>query len=328
MKLVVFFVLSISISNAQEVSETDVQKIIEKDFSNISKSQLKRLVPYYDNNDHAGFIDYKTREVIVSAKYYELDFFKPNLKGNYNGIYLFEYNPESKKIEMHLDSETQLQLDNNNIQKNDITSEMNGFSLTDDKKVKNYSKSYSSFSENIFFYQNKYYGIAYKNKKYGIVDEDGNPLNGFDFNYDRLELNTYSKEPNIWFRYINNDGESGYTNLKGDKKFVNEFNAKYQPKTWTDIYCANASETFYYNGFSIENSDTGTVGVLDLINMKWIVKSTTTKKIVELNYSSDKKIEDNKFDTKDIKLYILMYDNERESRYYIDENLVEYKPAK
>lgn len=323
-----FLFLNISIVNAQEVNEGEVQRIIEKDFATISKSQLKRLVPYYDDKDHAGFIDSKTRKVIVPAKYYELDFFKPNLKGNYNGIYLFEYNPDTKKTVIHLDSETQLQLsDNNSTRKNTKTSEINGFTLTDDKKMKNYSVSYSSFSDDIFFYNNKYYGIAYKNKKYGIVDEDGNPLDGFDFNYNRLDLNTYSKEQNFWFRFMDNDGDSGYINLKGEKKFVNEFNAQYQSKTWTSIYCANASETFYYDGLAIENSDKGTVGILDLRDMKWIAKSTEKRRIVEINYSSDKKGEDNTLDEKNSKLYFLMYDNEKESKYYVDKDLKEYKPV-
>ncbi|MEO8254571.1 MAG: hypothetical protein ABI554_09315 [Flavobacterium sp.] len=328
-KLILMLIFSVSLLNAQDVSESDVVKIIEKDFLEIPKNQLERLVPYTDNNSRTGLMDFKTRKIIVPAKYFELDFFKPNLKGNYNGIYLFEYNPDTKKIDIHLDSESVPEVDNgnNNPQKKDKPAEMNGFSLTDDKKLKNYSNSYSSFSENLFFYNDKYYGIAVRDQKYGIVDQDGKPLSGFDFNYGKLELNVYSNKPIFWFKFLKVDGTSGFINQKGEIKFVNEFKTSYSPKTSTSIYCASASEEFSYHGYEILYSDEGAIGVLDLENMKWVVKSSKERDVIEINYASNKKIENIKKDRNNIKLYFLMYDKKLEKKYYIDESLVEYKFA-
>lgn len=324
------FILSVSLLNAQDVSELDVIKIIEKDFLEIPKDQLERLVPFNDSSSRTGLMDFKTHKIIVPARYFELDFFKPNVKGNYNGIYLFEYNPETKKIDIHLDSESVPEMDsaNSNSQNKDIRAEMNGFSLTDDKKLKNYSNSYSSFSEDLFFYNNKHYGIAVRDEKYGIVDQDGKPLPGFDFNYDKLVLNVYSKMPNLWFKFLKADGTSGYINQKGEVKFVNEFKTIFSPKTSTSIYCASASEEFSYNGYEILYSDEGAAGILDLENMKWVVKSSKEREVIEINYASNKKIENIKKDRRNLKMYFLMYDKKLDKKYFIDENHNEYKYAK
>ena len=326
-KLILVFILAASFLQAQEVSESDVRRIVEKDFSAIPQNLLARLVPYNDKNNRTGLMDAKTRKIVVKAKYFDLDFFKPELKGNYNGIYLFQYNPATKKADIHLDSESQPEQDSGNTQadRKNKAAQISGFSLTEDKKIKNYDMQYSSFSEEPFLFQGRYYGIAVREQKYGIVGEDGKPLTGFDFTYDRLEFNRYSPAPECWFKFLKEDGTSGFINLNGEMKFVNEFKTTYSPKTSTSIYCANASQEFAYNGYEILYSDQGAVGVLDLEHMKWIVKSTAESDVIEINYASDRKIENIKKDLKDIKLYFLMYDKKRETKYYMDQSLTAYR---
>lgn len=65
--------------------------------------------------------------------------------------------------------------------------------------------------------------------------------------------------------------------------------------------------------------------MLDLEHMKWIVKSTAESDVIEINYASDRKIENIKKDSRDLRLYFLMYDKKRETKYYMDQNLTAYR---
>lgn len=102
----------------------------------------------------------------------------------------------------------------------------------------------------------------------GLVDKDNNVFKNFDFVFKTLKRYKNDENNKTWFYFIDKEDNSGFINLKGEKKLVNEF--KSYPFSSSNKLELAIVKTF-------ENK----IGVIDFKTFKWFLKPST-KEITEI----------------------------------------------
>ncbi|WP_299124822.1 hypothetical protein [uncultured Tenacibaculum sp.] len=299
-----FIVTLITINSYSQSSEKEFQKIkneITKDFSTIKSDSFNELIPF-EINSKWGYLNSKTKEIIIPPKYGKLNFFNPTMEGYYkgesftvrkNGVINFEGDkPEKESYIMEVDESE----DTSNIKIISSSDGYKGFKIDENGNLLNYSDIYYNSEEhswNIrpFQFKGKYFAIVKnKNGKYGVIDKSGKTLKGFNFKYKEISLNKFAKDKEkLWFFVQENNDMWSLKSNKNKTKFKNKLMAN--PITSSHLF-----------GFSsIENKDKQ--GIFDCYNLKWKIKPQK-EKIGGLYYSSDTKLDkNNPLDRKKAKIY-------------------------
>lgn len=324
LSLLPLFIFSSAFS--QEKYEDSIQKIIEKDFAHITPSDFKNLVPY-ETEKGMGYVNSSNNKTVVKPSYYQLDFAKPNIKGNYNNTAYFELNTVTKDIQIFLER-WQIFEDNYRREEPIKKAYSKGFYVASNS-IFSYSDTYSSCPD-LFKYKNEDFAIARKDEKYAVINPSGETLPNLDFEYLKLELIPVGDD-NICFKYKNIKGEEGFINMKGKKKLVNSIISNSTSKTegYFSFVDTEHSEHRKYYGYSVEYNDELS-GILDLTTMTWVIKPQKALKIEEINFTTDKNLS-KKYsleDRKNLKFYFLVRDEKKEISYYIDDKLKKYFPKK
>lgn len=310
-------------------------------FAKADKKNLQNVLPFEINN-RTGLIDAHSKKTILSPiEEFQINvLFNPVMKGYYKG-YEFEIDSKDFKITVTKNATDTMDLvpvldcsPSENSRNNPIVSTENnfkGFSVDEKGNLQNCSDIYKegSFKDVYpFKYKGKYYAIAKKKmthgeKRYGIIDTEGNSLPGFDFIHEGISLNELaSNDDNAWF-IINGQQnyscdklleKSSFMSIKGEEKLKGEF-PNYPS---ADIFGieANASGCLTFTG------------VLDVEKMEWIVKPQSKIKIRWMDYTSKVALNiKNTQDKSKAKIYVKVLDDD--AIYYMDLDLKnKYFPIK
>lgn len=326
LSLLPFFIFIFSSSFSQEAYLDSIKKIIEKDFAQIKPADFKKLVPY-KTEEGTGYLNSSNNKKMVRPDYYELDFAKPNVRGNYNNVAYFEIDSKTNEIQIFLQNWEIFQAfpsENKPISKG----YSKGFHVVNNA-IFSYSESYS-YCPNLFKYKGENFAVAIKNDKYAVINPDGETLTNLGFDYSDLDLINLGND-DIFFKYKTTNGELGFITMKGEKHLVNDVisNSSRQTQGYFSFIDSEHSVKRNYYGYSIESNDELS-GVLDLMTMKWIIKPQKAFKIEEINYTTDENLSDtNRIeDRKNLKFYFLVRDKKNENAYYIDSKMRKYLPKK
>lgn len=323
LSLLPFFICSATFS--QQKYEDSIKNIIEKDFVSIKAMDFKNLVPYQTEKG-MGYLNSKNNRTVVKPNYYQLDFAKPNLRGNYNNVAYFEINSITKKMEVFLQN---WQIFEDSPTRGPIKKDYaKGFYVANNS-IFSFSHTYS-YCPQLFKYRNEDFAIAIKDNTYAVINPDGETLKNLDFKYSDLDLINIGND-NIWFKYKTLGGEVGFVNMNGEKKLINDIisNSRSQTEGYFSFVDSEHSTRRKYYGYSIE-SNGESYGVLDLLTMTWLIKPQKLFKIEEINYATDQNLLD-KYDVadrKNLKFYFLVRDKDKETSYYIDDQLKKYVSKK
>lgn len=325
LSLLPFFIFICSSTFSQEKYEDSIKSIIKKDFVNIKATDFKNLVPY-ETEKGMGYLNAKNNKTVVLPNYYQLDFAKPNLRGNYNNTAYFEINNSTKEIEVSLQN---WQIFDVSPQEGPIKKGYSKGFYVVNNSIFSYSDNYT-YCPQLFKYKNEDFAVAVKENRYAVIKPSGETLKNLDFDYSHLDL-VYKENDNIWFKYKTIEGEQGFINMDGEKKLINDIisNSRSQTEGYFSFIDSEHSIKRKYYGYSIE-SNKELYGVFDFLTMTWLIKPQKIFKIEEINYSTDKDLVAgyNLEDRKNLKFYFLVREGENETAYYIDDTLKKYKPRK
>lgn len=200
-----------------------------------------------------------------------------------------------------------------------------GFTISTTRPIR--ILQYASIYEEVYFpfvYKGNYYATACKSegeweKKYAIIDTTGTCFPGFEFKHKYLKLNRMAKDDGQYYFYAltGNDKEL-FISTEGEEIVIRE---KKNP-------LANPNDILRYNvknfGYTLYDG-----GLYDLIRMEWVIDNPTFH-MIEIEYSSDKKINENLFVSylyrNRVKLYVKVEDNSYPYPYYIDIKGNKYLP--
>lgn len=326
LSLLPFFIFIFNYTFSQEKYEDSIKKIIKKDFALIKPTDLKDLVPYTTEKGMKGYLNSKNNKIVVKPNYNNLDFAKPNLRGEYNDFAYFEINNKTKEVEVFKQN---WEIFEDSSRKNPPSkTDSSGFHVVNNEII-SFSNTYT-YCPQLFKFKNEHYAIAEKDNQYAVIKPSGETLKNLDFYYSTLNLIDIGND-NIWFKYKTIEGEQGFVDMDGEKKLINEVisNSKSQTQGSFSFIDTEHSTKIKYYGYSIEYNDE-LEGVLDLLTMNWIIKPQKIFKIEEINYSTEKNLSE-KYDLEDrrnLKFYFLVKERKKEISYYIDDKLIKYLPKK
>jgi hypothetical protein len=323
--LLPFFIFIYSSAFSQEKYEDSIKKIIEKDFVNIKTEDFKDLVPF-ETEKGMGYLNAKNKKIVVLPHYYQLDFAKPNLRGNYNNTAYFEINNSTKEMKVSLQNWQIFQV---SAPEGPIKKGYSKGFYVSNNSIFSYSGNYT-YCPQLFKYKNEDFAIAIKENRYAVINPDGETLKNLDFDYSDLDL-VYRGNDNIWFKYKTIEGELGFINMNGEKKLINDIISNSQSQTEGDFSFIDSEHSIKrkYYGYSIE-SNKELSGVFDFLTMTWLIKPQKTFKIEEINYATDENLGEgyNLEDRRKLKFYFLVRKKEEEPAYYVDDKLKKYIPKK
>ena len=291
-------------------------------FSIVPTGQFSNLVPFAGNGKW-GYLDRITKKIMVKPVMQNPEFFNPDIKVFYNREFV-DISGDGK-ISIEQPSE-------NAYQSYDVGPDMDdkvrsssdgfkGFTATSTGELINYSDIYRynrqgmpGWNIQLFQFKSKYYGIV-KNKlgAAGIIDSDGNPLKGFDFNYNEILPNRGTKDTaNVWFFVKKQEAENfSLINTNGEIKNKNEI----------FTYPLLSSDVFGYTPY-IEGDSSA---IFDRYEMKWIVKPQTKIKIQTIEFSSKETLKtDLPKDRHKVNIYYLVVD--KKNSYFVDMKGKKYLP--
>jgi len=173
------------------------------------------------------------------------------------------------------------------------------------KTISEYSNRYTQINDNAFIYNKKLYAIAQfaENKKYGAIDQEGNPLPFLDFKFKSLNLvREYKNKTQFWFYFEDEKGQKGFINTKGETQFYGQL----------------LSYVFGSGFYDVQNSEKQS-GVLNLRTLKWTIKPQEKLKIENTIITIGQ-------DKENFTYYVVV--SEGDEKYLIDMRKKVYKPIK
>ncbi|MCP2029896.1 hypothetical protein L1276_005090 [Flavobacterium sp. HSC-32F16] len=316
--------LFFNVSFSQDRYEDSIKGIIEKDFAQIKPEDLINLVPY-ETRKGAGYLNSKNNKTVLKPKYHQLDFAKPNLKGNYDNTSYFEIDSKTKEVKVFIQN-WQI-FDDSSVWHEPISKGYSRGFYVVNNSIFSYSGTYS-YCPYLFKYKNEYFAIAVKDQKKAVINADGETRTNLNFEYAALDMINLGNDI-IWFKYKTTAGEEGFINMDGEKKLVNDIISSSRSKTeghFSFIDTEHSLKINYY-GYSVESNDELS-GVLDLLTMQWVIRPQKALKIEEINYASNSEVEEkyNLEDRAGLKFYFLVRDEKKQTSYYIDDKLRRYLP--
>ncbi len=318
--LLLVMILSQNFVYSQNKTSTrGTEKYLQKQFSKIPPSKYADLVPYFENSKW-GYIDRTTSKVLVPAIFESenAQFFTPHIgtycKNNWievdsSGVITVKQSRYG--VEMSDMGEAVSSCDRK------VASSKNGFkgfTVNGKGELLSYSDLYEynkqgipGFNIQLFKYKNQYYGIVANLKnEYGIIDSLGNPVKGFEFNYNEILLNRNTKDSvNAWFFVRKNSDSYSLINMSLEMRCENEIFT--YPLLSTELFGVTA---LHKNEMS---------GIFDRYNLKWIVKPQVKIVIDELYYSSKRTLNtSNQVQRNEANMYYLVIEKNR--KYFVDFN--------
>lgn len=308
-----FLFFAFSTALAQESNTNDsCAAFIQKELADkIQGYKIANLLPYYDTmTEKWGMMDKTGNKLTIpiSNSFYDLTF----SQGLYVSISFgnvfrqYKINPDDFSVKLNSTWSGDVGVaPDSRIQYLDSAV---GFKMLKDGGVMLGKKYYKGFYTNLkpFQYNGKYYLIVAdaKTKKYGIIDEEGKVLNGFDFNYNTLRYYKPYKD-HIWF-YFDDGISHGFKDPVGKIKFKNEFDRL--------LGMAN-------NFLIVGVSHTNKFGIVDLKSMKWVMhlqeKYYLDNAVVKKYIQDGKEMEE---------VYFIIISGKEQ--FLMDENQVVYKLLK
>jgi hypothetical protein len=300
-----------------------IRTIIKKDFEKVQVKDFKNLVPF-DTQKGTGFLNSKNNKIVVPDNYYKLDFARPNIKGN-GGNYFFEIDAVTKDVRVFYD-ESRL-FEDSYSERNKMNGAEKGFVLDNNNRISSYSFIYKT-EPYVFKFKNEYYGLVTTNQGKMVVKPNGDfPVN-FDTVFAKLDMLNVADDI-IWFKYQAKNGEQGLVNMNGEKKMINQISVESRSKLDDYFYFIDTDRSIKINyyGYSIERTD-DSWGILDLVEMKWVIEPQKKFQIDQINYAVQKPL--NKdfsiSDRNNLKFYFLINNNDGSRPYFIDKKFKKYWP--
>lgn len=316
--VLLLIVISNNNSNAQ-----DCKSIGKNLVSKIKKTNYKDLLPYYDSKEKKWGLMNKNGNALTEP-FDESPFtFNANIHNtyfitNYKGcdidINYIDMEFNVKKHEEEYDEYAIAEYNEHNASDHDtlkgFTVEKHQSLIVKTGEVKN-KMEISKFSnrfkevESLFNYNDKWYALAtLKNSsQMGIIDQNGETLPNFDFNYTKLyQLDYYNgiKDNEIWYYYEDLSNKMGFINIVGETIMKGEL----------------LSECIFYNDYYCVQKKDEESGVINLRTLKWAIKPQKNIKlqnIIELgDYGND-----------NCSYYVLAI--EGKEQYLVDLNMKKYK---
>lgn len=259
---------------------------IKKIFSKVPQGKYADLVPYAVNGKW-GFIDRVSKKILVAPVFSSPYFFHP-------GINIYYKNTD---IDISSTGEVTLVSEQPQVMM-DVVEVSPGFGL--DPKVRHYTDGFKGFTTypngelayysdlyqyntqgipgwniQVVKYQDRYLGVV-KNLqgKSGIIEQNGTPVKGFDFNFSEIIPNRGCVDSaHAWF-FVKKNEQDKYSlmNIDGEVKLANEIFS--YPLTSSDLF----GYTPYIKG--------DTSALFDFYTMAWLVKPQTKVRISEITFSS------------------------------------------
>jgi hypothetical protein len=318
--------------------DVKIKKEITSFFAKADKKHLQDVL-FFEINNKTGLIDARTNKVILSGnkELHITSLFNPKMTGYYKR-YTFEIDqdfnievakfPEENEIGGLLVEEAPVGYIEKKIA---IEDSFKGFSVDERGNLKTWSNIYSDGRSKYvypFKYKGKYYAVAIKEmpdkqRKYGVIDTEGNSLPGFDFIHESITRNGFAtNEDDVWF-IINGDQNYSCEKLL-EKAFFKNINGAEKLKGELANFPTG-------NFFGLGANVTGCLtfsGVLDVLKMEWIVKPQTIHPITTLDYTSKILLDvNNVLERPQATIYAQIFDGH--STYYMDLNLKnKYIPSK
>ncbi len=323
---------------AQETiaSESEVRKILESDFSKLQDLDLQYVIPFYQN-EQWGLID-EHKKVLIPAKYRRIKLAKPDIAGTFSKRFSFSYIAKNREIKI---------VDHQSPKKRSATASpppppqvsvepdipraissrdgFKGFQMNDENELTYYSDIYNSssvpaFNVSVpFLIDGKYHAVARKYTGAGIIDQKGNPLKGFDFNFETLvPLAKYLayRDSVIWFYFKDKEGNTGFINPVGETKMYNEL-LRY-PLASNNIF-----------GYNVQKSkgDDPVYGVLDYVKFEWLIKPQP-QKIISMKYATGQADIDKSSveDRNRVTLYYFSFERKPRDNYFLNKDLEIMRP--
>ena len=278
----------------QSTRENERNKVIE-DFKNINPEDLPHLIPFKIKGKY-GLYNFKTEQEVVKPEYKELELYS---NGGINGfLYKRNYQFKVKNIDgtstpKFVDTdEILITVESGESSSSKFiapkeSSEIIGFVLNSNGKVKLYSSKFGySWTDKPFKISGKYYIIVSNKKKgedyrHGVIDMEGQFLKGFEFEHVYVYPMECPRTELIWFLFVDKDEFLGMKSSDNNVKFYKEMG---KLRYLSDI--AGYPDGFTcYKVFKTENGD----GIMDFTEMKWLLKPQKKLDIWEyVKYSSTK----------------------------------------
>jgi hypothetical protein len=323
---IIFFASRIFAQQSGDIQITE--DMIRADFSKIKPENYSYLIPFYQK-DAWGYLDKRTKKIVVPARYQELALFHPGMKYGYTDDFKFEIDSAGKiGITSHDNYDGPPSLGSwpggcgSGVKVVSSENGYKGFSLDSSGRVLSYSDIYDHEKGcpwNIIPFKTKHGYMAIANNKkgmWGIIDSLGNPMQGFDFNYEDIYFNKYAKDTGVlWFFVKDSTGNWSVKSETGELKFKNEI-VDWPYANWTLFGISH-----------IQNLE-GKFGIFDCYEMKWILRPQSAFQIYGwLQYSSRDVLDEKKpADREKASIYYMA--NEGDAKYYMDLKGNKYLPLK
>ncbi len=317
-----FFVTTFSYSQNPDSAGAAAVSFFKNAFSEVPTGQFSNLVPFASNGKW-GYLDRSTRKIVVKPLMQNPEFFNPDIKPFYNGVFVDISGNGNISIEQPKDYASYTYEKGPDVDDKVRRSSdgFKGFTASISGELINYSDLYQYNTQGIpgwniqlFQYKNQYYGIV-KNKagSAGIIDSKGNPLKGFDFNFNEIIANRGTKDTaNAWFFVKKNEADNfSLISTNGAVKNMNEiFN-----------YPLLSTEIFGYTPYIKGDSS----AIFDRYEMKWIIKPQTKIKIQTIEFSSKEILtRDLPKNRNKVNIYYLVVD--KGNSYFVDMKGKKYLP--
>jgi hypothetical protein len=294
---------------SQEINLTTkkVKSKVYSDLEIIYKYGIMNAVPFSVNGKY-GYIDKKSKAVIIEPNYQDLNLFNPDTEGQYNDQYFFSISTEPNPTITVRDVNAEgldISMDNTPWPRGPRLDNQIGFTTNGSGKLISYSKEYEKHAR-LHVINKQSYLIVNKAGRYGIIDSVGNIMPHFNFAHIYLTKEGEIKGEDDWFRFTDSLGVSGFINLKGKIKMRGEVGQR--------------NRESYFGLEIIEIDDL--VGILDMEKLKWVIKPQE-EKIRKISYSSKKVITDYS-KTKDVNIFFQIWNGR--DMYYMDKKGYIYLP--
>lgn len=276
--VVMFFAFALSAYGQSEVKiyRDSIKQVIKNDFSSIEPKDLRYLVPFKQDK-HSYLVNSKTQERVTQENYDTISFFNVSIRGIIDENLYFEYNGITKELDFY---------DEDKVNRKKVAPQalsMNGIDIGVNGELISYSNQYTQV-DSTFLYQLKYYAVVKKDNKYGIIDRLGTPLNGFDFNYDKITLidNLYGRQLFL----VENAGKQSFKYINGNEFVPKGMLEDVVVKTSHSDFFVNEDYITRYYGYAIVSNGEKS-GVLNLLKNRWFIKPQDKFDIIRIEYASD-----------------------------------------
>jgi hypothetical protein len=283
-----------------------VKDKVSSDLEIIYDYGIMNAVPFSVNGKF-GYIDKKSKAVIVEPSYQSLALFNPDTEGKYNDQFTFSISTKRNLISVRdlYDEGLDINMDNSPWPKGPILDDQTGFTTDNNGDLISYSNKFEKYAS-LHVINKQSYLIVRKAGKYGVIDSLGNIIPSFNFVHSYLTKEDKIKGEEDWFRFTDSLGVSGFINFNGNIRMRGEVGKR------------NRKSTFGLEIIEIENL----VGILDMEKLKWLIKPQK-EPIRKITYSSEKVINDYS-NTKDVNIFFEIWNGTDE--YYMDKKGYIYLP--